>query len=123
MVAITGKFNSLAASVTILAPFCTTSGCVSSPKCVLLINPCNGANSFAYSTISFTVENKRPEAICRHLADHSICAWDGHFYAIRAVEAMGLMGQGGVTRMGIAVYNTPEEIDYVISVLQNLLNE
>jgi cysteine desulfurase family protein (TIGR01976 family) len=73
-------------------------------------------------TISFTVENKRPEEICKHLADHSICAWDGHFYAVRAVEAMGLMGQGGVTRMGIAVYNTPEEIDYVISTLQKLLN-
>jgi len=73
-------------------------------------------------TISFTVENKRPEEICKHLADQSICAWDGHFYAIRAVEAMGLMGQGGVTRMGIAVYNTPEEIDYVISTLQGLLN-
>lgn len=72
-------------------------------------------------TISFTVENKRPEEICKYLADHSICAWDGHFYAIRAVEAMGLMGQGGVTRMGIAAYNTPDEIDYVISTLQKLL--
>jgi cysteine desulfurase family protein (TIGR01976 family) len=73
-------------------------------------------------TISFTVENKRPEAICRQLAEQSICAWDGHFYAIRAVEAMGLMGQGGVTRMGMAVYNTPEEIEFVISSLQGLLN-
>jgi len=73
-------------------------------------------------TLSFTVENKRPEEICKYLADHGICAWDGHFYAIRAVEAMGLMGQGGVTRMGIAVYNTPDEIDYVIATLRQLLN-
>ncbi len=36
---------------------------------------------------------------------------------------MGLMGQGGVTRMGIAVYNTPDEIDYVIATLQKLLND
>jgi selenocysteine lyase/cysteine desulfurase len=56
------------------------------------------------------------------LADHSIWAWDGHFYAIRAIEAMGLIGQGGVTRMGIAVYNTAEEIDYVIATLQQGLN-
>jgi cysteine desulfurase family protein (TIGR01976 family) len=73
-------------------------------------------------TISFTVENKRPEDICRMLADHSIWAWDGHFYAIRAIEALGLMSQGGVTRMGIAVYNTAEEIDYVIATLQQGLN-
>lgn len=73
-------------------------------------------------TISFTVENKRPEEICKLLADHSICAWDGHFYAIRAVEAMGLMGQGGVTRMGIAAYNTSDEIEYVIATLQKILS-
>lgn len=74
-------------------------------------------------TLSFTVENKRPEEICKYLADHAICAWDGHFYAIRAVEAMGLMGQGGVTRMGIAAYNTPDEIDYVIDTLKSLINK
>jgi len=74
-------------------------------------------------TLSFTVENKRPEEICKYLADKSICAWDGNFYAIRAVEAMGLISQGGVTRMGIAVYNTPDEIDYVIATLHKLLND
>jgi len=72
-------------------------------------------------TLSFTVEGKRPEQICKALADRSICAWDGHFYAIRAVEVMDLMGQGGVTRMGMAAYNTPEEIDYVIASLNDIL--
>ena len=72
-------------------------------------------------TISFTVENYRPDRICKLLAEHSICAWDGHFYAIRAVESLGLMGIGGVTRMGIAVYNTSDEIDYVISTMQEMM--
>ncbi len=72
-------------------------------------------------TISFTVDHKRPEAICDILADKGICAWNGHFYAIRAVEVMGLMGQGGVTRMGIAVYNSAEEIDFVVATLQEAL--
>ena len=72
-------------------------------------------------TLAFTVEGRRPEEICKLLADKSICAWDGHFYALRAVEIMGLLGQGGVTRVGIAVYNTPSEIDYVIETLQKAL--
>jgi cysteine desulfurase family protein (TIGR01976 family) len=72
-------------------------------------------------TLSFTVEGKRPEDLCRQLAEKSICAWDGHFYAIRAVEVLDLMGQGGVTRMGIAAYNTSEEIDYVIATLNEIL--
>ena len=74
-------------------------------------------------TLAFTVEEHRPQQICRQLAEKSICAWDGHFYALRAVEVMGLGGQGGVTRMGIAVYNTADEIDYVIESLQNILNK
>ncbi len=72
-------------------------------------------------TLAFTVENRRPEEICKLLADKSICAWDGHFYALRAVEILGLLGQGGVTRVGIAVYNTPSEIEYVIETLQKAL--
>lgn len=71
-------------------------------------------------TISFTVENKKPDQICRQLAEQGICAWDGHFYAIRAAEVMGLMGQGGVTRMGIAAYNTSDEIERVITALNSI---
>ena len=74
-------------------------------------------------TIAFTVENVRPEKFCSLLAEKSICAWDGHFYALRAVEVMNLIHQGGVTRMGIAVYNTSEEIEYVISTVKRLLKK
>ena len=72
-------------------------------------------------TVSFTMEGFRPQQICQLLGQKSICAWDGHFYALRAVEVLGLSMQGGVTRMGIALYNTPEEIDYVISSLKEIL--
>jgi len=72
-------------------------------------------------TLSFTVEGKRPEDICKQLAEKSICAWDGHFYAIRAMEVMDLTGQGGVTRMGMAAYNTSDEVDYVIEQLNKIL--
>lgn len=74
-------------------------------------------------TLAFTVENYSPEQICKRLAEKSICAWDGHFYALRAVEVMGLLGQGGVTRMGICLYNTSEEIDYVIESIGNLIDK
>lgn len=72
-------------------------------------------------TISFTMEGFRPQQICQLLGQKSICAWDGHFYALRAVEVLGLSMQGGVTRMGIALYNTPDEIDYVITSLKEIL--
>ena len=51
-----------------------------------------------------------------------ICAWAGHFYAIRAVEVLGLVAQGGVTRMGISAYTTDAEIDYTLQVLREIIN-
>lgn len=66
-------------------------------------------------TLSFTVDGKTPTQVCEQLARKNICAWDGHFYAIRAIESLGLLERGGVTRMGISVYNTVDEIDFTLA--------
>src|SRR5262249_15621701 len=71
-------------------------------------------------TVSFTFDGKTPAEVCRHLAKHNIFAWDGHFYAQRAIEILGLYERGGVTRIGMAVYNTPEEIDKTIDAVRAL---
>jgi len=69
-------------------------------------------------TVSFTVEGKTPEQICKALAEENICAWDGHFYAVRAMEVLGLLERGGVTRLGISLYNTEKEIEQVLKKLK-----
>lgn len=71
-------------------------------------------------TISFTLEGLHPTDVCKKLAEEGICAWDGHFYALRAVEVLELVPQGGVIRMGIAAYNTKEEIDRTLEVLREI---
>lgn len=71
-------------------------------------------------TVSFTLEGKTPEQVCVALAEENICAWDGHFYAIRVMEVLGLIDKGGVTRMGISVYNTKEEIEKVVEVMRKI---
>lgn len=70
-------------------------------------------------TISFTWSGKTAEAVCKYLGDHYIHAWDGHFYAIRATEVLGLSARGGVTRMGISAYTTEDEIDRTLKVLHD----
>jgi cysteine desulfurase family protein (TIGR01976 family) len=70
-------------------------------------------------TISFTKKGKTALEVCGHLAAQNICAWDGHFYAIHAIEVLGLLEKGGVTRMGISAYNTEEEIDQVLAAVIN----
>jgi len=71
-------------------------------------------------TISFLHKEKTASTVCQALADHGIFAWNGHFYAIRAAEVLGLLELGGLTRMGISVYNTEEEIDRTLSILNEI---
>jgi len=74
-------------------------------------------------TLSFTIEGKTPVEICTCLDQRSICAWDGHFYAIRPVEVLGLLEKGGVTRLGVSLYNTKEEMDRVIEAIKFIAKE
>ncbi len=65
-------------------------------------------------TLAIGIEGKRPEEVCRHLAAQQIFAWNGHFYAIRAIEILGLAEKGGVTRIGISAYTTEEEVQITL---------
>jgi cysteine desulfurase family protein (TIGR01976 family) len=65
-------------------------------------------------TVSITIEGVRPLDAARYLGDRGVQVWDGHFYAIRAVEALGLAEQGGLLRTGFAMYNTREEVDRLL---------
>lgn len=68
-------------------------------------------------TLAFSLQGADPKTICKYLGERGIAAWDGHFYAIRTIEVLGLEKIGGVVRLGIAVYNTEEEIDFTIKTL------
>jgi len=68
-------------------------------------------------TISFTVEGKTPPEVCSLLNDKGILTWNGHFYAIRPVEVLGLLEKGGLVRVGISLYNTIEEVERLLKAL------
>jgi selenocysteine lyase/cysteine desulfurase len=69
-------------------------------------------------TISFTIGSQRAEDVCTRLGDRGFCTWDGHFYALRAIEVLGLLDRGGVTRVGISLYNTMDEISRLLDELK-----
>jgi cysteine desulfurase family protein (TIGR01976 family) len=71
-------------------------------------------------TVSFVHSDFTPQEICKALASENICAWDGHFYALKAIQQLGLEERGGVTRLGISIYNTKEEVERVVSVISKL---
>ncbi len=72
-------------------------------------------------TVSFMVAGKMSESIVLHMDKFNIGIRFGDFYAKRLIEALGLHTQGGVVRVSIAHYNTHQEIDQLITHLEEVI--
>lgn len=70
-------------------------------------------------TVALTVDGIPPRTVARLLADENIFCWDGDYYAVEVIRRFGLETSGGMLRVGLAHYNTIEEIDRFVSVLSN----
>lgn len=71
-------------------------------------------------TLSFLYKGKSSNDVGKYLGTHNVCTWSGHFYAIKSTEVLGLAEKGGVTRMGISVYNVKEDIDRTLEIMSQL---
>ncbi|GER88664.1 cysteine desulfurase-like protein [Dictyobacter vulcani] len=71
-------------------------------------------------TFSFTLEGWKPLVVAQRLAAEDIYVWSGDFYAVEAIARLGLEDQGGIVRVGLAHYNTLQEIEKLIAVLKQL---
>jgi len=72
------------------------------------------------STVSFTHSGHPAAEIAKYLAEKGLFVWDGDFYAASMIDCLGLRDQGGLVRIGIAPYNTKDELDRVIDALKQL---
>ena len=66
-------------------------------------------------TVSITIDGVPAERAAQRLAELGIAVWDGHFYAARAVEALGLARRGGLLRAGVSMYTQAADIDRLLS--------
>ena len=80
----------------------------------------NFSNKNRTPTISFIHKKYSANEICKKLGEVNICAWDGHFYALKAIQKLNLEKIGGVTRLGVSLYNSQQEIDRIVKVISNL---
>lgn len=71
-------------------------------------------------TVSFIHKKYSANEICKKLGKVNICAWDGHFYALKAIQKLNLEKTGGVTRLGVSLYNSQEEINRTVKVISSL---
>jgi cysteine desulfurase family protein (TIGR01976 family) len=71
-------------------------------------------------TVSITLENHTAADAASALGAQGICVWDGHFYAARAVELLGLADRGGLLRTGISMYSTELEVRRLLEGIERL---
>jgi selenocysteine lyase/cysteine desulfurase len=74
-------------------------------------------------TISFTHARISTHAIAKALAEQDIYAWSGHNYALEPARLLGLDEDEGVVRLGIAHYNTMEEIERTLSAVAKIVTQ
>ena len=70
-------------------------------------------------TVSFVREGWTPQALAEALAAREIYVWAGNFYALSVTSRLGLEPDG-ILRVGLAHYNTVEEIDTFLNILDRL---
>jgi cysteine desulfurase family protein (TIGR01976 family) len=71
-------------------------------------------------TFSLSTKALKPREMAKRLDRRNIFLWDGHFYAVEAIERLGLMRQGGVVRIGLCHYNTMEEIGILLEEISKM---
>jgi len=90
------------------------------PK-VRIIGPAEPDRTVRAPTISFVVNRTDSDTISLEVDKHNIGIRYGDFYARRLIEDLGLGPQKGVVRVSMVHYNTPEEVDRLIEVLEGIL--
>ena len=72
------------------------------------------------SIVSLTMEWSTPTRAATHLGAEGIQVWDGDFYAVNPVAALGLAERGGLLRVGLMSYNTDDEVARLLASLTRL---
>lgn len=72
-------------------------------------------------TISFIVKDRVSDSITLKVDEHKIGIRYGDFYARRLINDLGLSKQNGVVRVSLVHYNTLDEVERLIKVLEQIL--
>src|SRR5262249_26621713 len=66
-------------------------------------------------TVAVRLEGYTPRELAEKLGERGIFTWDGNYYAVDLAERLGVQSSGGMLRIGLAHYNTTEEVDRLLS--------
>ena len=62
----------------------------------------------------------RPREVAELLGEQDLYVWDGNYYALEPMRALGLDDTGGAVRAGFLHYTTEDEVDRLLEALTDL---
>lgn len=68
-------------------------------------------------TFAVAVEGLNAADVAKHMISRGIYVWAGHYYALNAMDRLGVLDSGGLVRIGFCHYNTIEEVDRALEAL------
>jgi cysteine desulfurase family protein (TIGR01976 family) len=71
-------------------------------------------------TVAVRIESHPPAELASRLNDRGIFTWDGNYYALNLSERLGVESTGGFLRIGLAHYNTAQEVNTLLQALREL---
>ncbi len=71
-------------------------------------------------TVAVRIDRHLPSQLAKQLAERGFFTWSGNFYAINLTERLGVEKSGGLLRIGLAHYNTEEEVTRLLAALHEI---
>ena len=73
------------------------------------------------ATLAVRIDGSTPLELATKLGDRGFFTWDGNYYALNLTEHLDVEKSGGFLRIGLAHYNTAEEVTRFLSALREIV--
>jgi cysteine desulfurase family protein (TIGR01976 family) len=72
-------------------------------------------------TIAVRIKGHTPLELATKLGERGFFTWDGNYYALNLTERLDVEKDGGFLRIGLAHYNTAEEVERLLAALREIV--
>jgi cysteine desulfurase family protein (TIGR01976 family) len=72
-------------------------------------------------TVAVRIKGSTPLELATRLGERGFFTWDGNYYALNLTERLNVEKDGGFLRIGLAHYNTAEEVSRLLSALREIV--
>ncbi len=71
-------------------------------------------------TVAVRIAGQTPLELATKLGERGFFTWDGNYYALNLTERLDVEKDGGFLRIGLAHYNTAEEVQRFLDALREI---